>query len=139
MQLDSGKTTAAINMTPMIDILLVLLIICMVIQNRTEGLPAEVPEPAPADAKPIVDRRDCVLKIRSDHSMEIDSKPVQPLELASSLTSLFAVRPDGVLFIDGARELDFVDVATAIDIARGAGVARIGIITVREGDREGER
>jgi biopolymer transport protein ExbD len=44
---------------------------------------------------------------------------------------MFATRPDGVLFVDGARELDFADVASVIDIARGAGVNRVGLMTER--------
>jgi biopolymer transport protein ExbD len=50
-------------------------------------------------------------------------------ELQERLRTLFAVRPDGVLFINGAPELEFEDVATVIDMAHGAGVQRIGMLT----------
>jgi biopolymer transport protein ExbD len=64
--------------------------------------------------------------------MDINSQPVALLELEERLKRLFAVRPEGVLFVNGAGELDFADVAIVIDIARGAGVGRIGIMTERQ-------
>ena len=129
MQIGSSKTAAVINMTPMIDILLVLLITFMLLPNRTKGLPAEAPDPAPDIPSAPTNRLDVVLRIGQDRSMQIDSQPVAVAELDSRLRLVFAVRPGGVLFVDGARELDFGDVATVIDIARGAGVNRVGLIT----------
>jgi biopolymer transport protein ExbD len=64
--------------------------------------------------------------------MDINSQPVALLELEERLKRLFAVPPEGVLFVNGAGELDFADVAIVIDIARGAGVGRIGIMTERQ-------
>jgi biopolymer transport protein ExbD len=64
--------------------------------------------------------------------MDINSQPVVMIELEERLKRLFAVRPDGVLFVNGSGELDFAGVATVIDIARGAGVGRIGIMTERQ-------
>jgi biopolymer transport protein ExbD len=64
--------------------------------------------------------------------MEINSQPVVLAELHERLRILFAVRPDGVLFVDGAPELEFEDVAAVIDIAHGAGVGRIGVLTDKE-------
>jgi biopolymer transport protein ExbD len=59
----------------------------------------------------------------------INSQTVDKPELGTRLKLAFATRPGGVLFVDGARELEFADVATVIDIARGAGVKRVGLIT----------
>jgi len=132
MQIGSRKTVAAINVTPMIDILLVLLITFMVLPHRTAGLPAEAPQPAPENQSPAPNPLDAVLRIAKDRSIEINSQPVLLLELESKLKSVFAVRPGGVLFIDGAPQLDYADVASVIDIARGAGVTRIGLITQYE-------
>ena len=75
-----------------------------------------------------------MLSIRQDLSITINSQPVLLRELDQRLRSLFAVRPDGVLFVNGDRRLDFADVATVIDIARGAGVDRIGLLTQRESE-----
>ena len=80
MQISSSKTAAVINMTPMIDILLVLLITFMLLPNRTKGLPSEVPEPAPDTQSSLPNRLDSVLHIRKDHSIDIDSQPVVSLE-----------------------------------------------------------
>jgi biopolymer transport protein TolR len=129
----SGKTAAVINMTPMIDILLVLLITFMLLPTRTKGLPSEVPEPAPENQPSAPNPLDSVLRIRNDRSIEIDSRPVEMLELGERLKSLFVTRPGGVLFINGAPELEYADVASVIDIARGAGWNRVGLLTRRPG------
>src|ERR1700685_3385934 len=76
MQIGSPKNTAVINMTPMIDILLVLLITFMLLPNRTKGLPSEAPEPAPENQPALANRLDVVLRIEKDQSIEIDSQPV---------------------------------------------------------------
>lgn len=129
MQTGSGKTAAAINVTPMIDILLVLLITFMVLPQRTTGLPSDIPQPPsenePARANPL----DVVLSIARDRSFQIDSQPVEAAELEAKLRLIFAARPGGVLFVEGVPELEFADVAGVIDKARGAGISRIGIIT----------
>jgi biopolymer transport protein TolR len=110
-----------------------LLITFMVLQNRSKGLPSEVPEPAPPNQPSVTDRLDIVLSIHKDRSIEIDSRPTILLELDDRLKSLIATRPDGVLFIQGAPELEYADVATVIDIARGAGWNRVGLLTERSG------
>jgi biopolymer transport protein TolR len=132
MQIGSGKTAAVINVTPMIDILLVLLITFMVMPSHTTGLKSEVPEPAPENAPSLPHPEDVVLRIQKDRSIDINSQPVLMLELEGRLKTLFAARPGGVLFVDGAHELEFADVAAVIDVAQGAGVARIGLITNRD-------
>ena len=120
----------------MIDILLVLLITFMLLPNRTKGLPSEVPEPAPDSQAVGRDSLDSVLRIRKDRSIDIDSQPVLMLELEGRLKTLFVTRPGGVLFIEGAPELEYADVASVIDIARGAGWNRVGLLT-RETERAG--
>lgn len=132
MQIGSRKTAAVINVTPMIDILLVLLITFMVMPTHTTGLKSEVPEPPPKDAVALPNPLDVVLRIQRNGSIDINSQPVVMPELGERLRTLFAGRPGGVLFVDGARELEFADVAAVIDVAKGAGVARIGLITDRE-------
>jgi biopolymer transport protein TolR len=133
MQMGSAKTAAVINMTPMIDILLVLLITFMVLQNHMHGLPSEVPDPAPESLPSAADRLDSVLHIRKDRSIDIDSHQVLLLELEAHLKTLFVKRPGGVLFIEGAPELEYADVASVIDIARGAGWNRVGLLTGKPG------
>ena len=133
MQIGSGKTAAVINMTPMIDILLVLLIVFMLLPNRSKGLPSEVPEPAPDSQPSIAYSLDSVLRIRKDGSVDINSRPVPMLDLEARLKALFVERPGGVLFINGAPELEYSDVASVIDVARGAGWNRVGLLTDKPG------
>jgi biopolymer transport protein ExbD len=132
MQMSSGKTEAVINVTPLIDVLLVLLITFMLLPNHSKGLPAAAPDPARDDAAAAPDPLDVVLRIAHDGSLEINSQPVAVTELDARLRLVFAIRPGGVLFVKGAGELEFADVASVIDVARGAGVPRIGLITSRE-------
>ncbi len=133
MQIGSSRTAAVINMTPMIDILLVLLITFMLLPNRSKGLPSEVPEPSADAHVAVANPLDSVLRIRKDRSIEIDSRPVVFRELEGRLRTLFATRPGGVLFIDGAPELEYSDVASVIDTARGVGWNRVGLMTERPG------
>jgi biopolymer transport protein TolR len=132
MGLGSNKTEAVINMTPLIDVLLVLLIIFMVLPHPSTGLKSDVPQP-PLENQPAAppNPQHLVLKIQESGSIEINSQPVLLSQLSERLQALFAVRPDGVLFVDGAKELQFEDVASVIDIAHGVGVNRIGILTAK--------
>jgi biopolymer transport protein ExbD len=129
MQMGSNKSAAVINVTPMIDIVMVLLIVFMLLPTKTVGLKSDVPQ-LPTENQPAVPNPlNLVLRIRKDRSMDINSQPVLLAELRERLQALFAVRPAGVLFVNGARELEFEDIATVIDIAHGAGVQRIGVMT----------
>lgn len=129
MQMGSNKSAAVINVTPMIDIVMVLLIVFMLLPTKTVGLKSGVPQ-LPAENQPsIPNPLNLVLRIQKDRSMDINSQPVVLAELHERLRTLFAVRPDGVLFVNGAPELEFEDIATVIDIAHGAGVERIGVMT----------
>jgi biopolymer transport protein ExbD len=127
----SRKEVAVINVTPMIDVLLVLLIVFMLLPSHTHGLKSDLPQPAPDNATALPDPQQVVVQIAGDGSIAINSQPVARDQLEARLQSLFAVRPDGVLFVDGSRELEFADVATVIDTARGAGVNRIGLLTAK--------
>jgi biopolymer transport protein TolR len=127
--LGGNKISAVINVTPLIDVVMVLLIVFMLLPSRTVGLESELPQPPPENSSVPPNPQDLVLCIRKDRSMDINSQPVSLEQLEDRLKTLFAARPNGVLFLSGARELDFEDVATVIDTARGAGVNRIGIMT----------
>ncbi len=129
MQLGSNKTAAIINVTPMIDILLVLLIVFMLLPTKTVGLKSDVPALPTENQPAIPNPQHLVLRIQKDRSIDINSQPIILANLGERLRTLFAVRPDGVLFINGDRELEFEDVAAVLDVAHGAGVQRIAMLT----------
>jgi biopolymer transport protein ExbD len=129
----SGGPKADINMTPMIDVLLVLIIIFMVITPLTpKGLEALVPQPPPPNAKPNQsDQRTVVIVIDKDHKMDINGEPTSEERLGDRLEQIFKTRAERVVFVKGDPSLDFMWVAKAIDIAHGAGIDKVGLMTAK--------
>jgi len=127
---NSGDMSSSINVTPLIDVLLVLLIIFMVIAPVIpRGELAQVPQAAkkspPADAVVLE-----VVKSRSGEvSFRINRQNVSQQDLAARLAVIYANRAERVLFVKGDDSLSFTQVAQAIDIGHAAGVDRIGLIT----------
>ena len=122
-----------INMTPMIDVLLVLIIIFMVITPLTpKGLEALVPQPPPPNQKPNQsDVRTVVIVINKDHSIKINEDAVEEAKLGPRLEEIFKTRAERVVFVKGDPDLDFMYVARAIDTAHGAGIDKVGLMTVK--------
>src|SRR6476661_475810 len=128
-----GGTIANINMTPMIDVLLVLIIIFMVITPLTpKGLEALVPQPPPPNQKVQEDNtRTVVIVINKDKSMMINQEVTDENKLGSRLEEIFKTRAERVVFVKGDPDLEFRDVAKAIDIAHGAGIDKVGLMTAK--------
>jgi biopolymer transport protein TolR len=121
---------AQINMTPMIDILLVLIIIFMVITPLTpRGLHTLVPQPAPPGREEPYQSHDIVLTVRADGTVRINEEAVDVANLRERLLHLFQSAPDHVIFVRGEKGLEFRTVAEVIDIANGAGLSRIALMT----------
>jgi len=122
-----------INMTPMIDVLLVLIIIFMVITPLTpKGLEALVPQPPPPNQKPNQsDVRTVVIVINKDHSIKINEDAVEEAKLGPRLEEIFKTRAERVVFVKGDPDLDFMYVARAIDTAHGAGIDKVGLMTAK--------
>jgi biopolymer transport protein TolR len=129
----SGSVKSDINMTPMIDVLLVLIIIFMVITPLTpKGLEALVPQPPPPNAKPNQsDQRTVVITIDDKHHIAINSEPTDDAHLGTRLEEIFKTRAERVVFVKGDPSLDFEWVAKAIDIAHGAGIDKVGLMTAK--------
>ena len=125
-----GGPQSNINITPMIDVLLVLLIIFLVIQPALQkGIEVQVPpveeqEQAPDDAPP----DQIILEIRPGPSYFINQMPVPAPQLEAQIQAIFAQRPRKVLFVKGAENLVYGDVVRAIDAARGGGIEVVGLV-----------
>ena len=121
------KQQAVINVTPLIDVLLVLLIIFMVITpSMPTGLPAVVPQQADRQQQP---QSTVVISVLGNGTVRINQEPVELGGLGKRLSDLFMHAANRVVFVRGGRDLEFRHVAEVIDIAKGAGLDRIGLMT----------
>jgi biopolymer transport protein TolR len=128
----SGGTRADINVTPLIDVLLVLLIIFMVITPLTpHGLNTLVPQPPPPNQPPPPPNQDpnVVIEVMKDQTLQINSQPVLEKDLTAKLEDIFKTRATKVVFVKGDPDVDYRYVAQAIDDAKGAGLDKVGIMT----------
>ncbi|MBX9602127.1 MAG: biopolymer transporter ExbD [Bryobacteraceae bacterium] len=129
-----GGPSADINMTPLIDVLLVLLIIFMVITPLTpHGLEALAPQPPNPNQPPPDPSQDrtVVIIIEKDRSMKINTEVTDMSRLQKRLEDIFKTRAERVVFVKGDPDLEYQEVAKAIDIAKGAGIDKIGLMTPR--------
>ena len=128
-----GGYSSDINVTPMIDILLVLLIIFMVIVPVTpKGLDAMVPQPPKTPQKEAPERT-IVVQIfyhgSAPPTYKINETDYSKAELLPKLTDIYANRAERIMFVKGDDKIDFRYVAEVIDIGRSASVDHIGLMT----------
>jgi biopolymer transport protein TolR len=129
MSLGNSGRKAEINMTPMIDVLLVLIIIFMVILPTVPtGLKTSLPQSPPPDA-PQSATNDVVITVLGNGAVKLNDEPIDLAMLQVRLLQIFGTGANSVVFIRGEKNLEFAQIAEVIDIVKGAGVDRVGLMT----------
>jgi biopolymer transport protein TolR len=118
------------NVVPLIDVLLVLLVIFMIIPHHQTGLRAELPQPAPPNSAPHPAEPDIiVIQVLDGGSLKINQQPVPWDSLRSRLDEIFSRRADRTAFVSGDSGIEFQVVAKVIDVMDAAGISSVGLLT----------
>jgi len=136
MGMDVGSSTGAMsspNVVPLIDILLVLIIIFMVITPLTpKGLDTLVPQPSPNQQQnQELENKTVVVQVLKGDKLKINNEDATWETLGPRIEQVFKDRAEKVAFVKGDNDIEFRQVAHAIDIMRGAGIDKVGLITAK--------
>jgi biopolymer transport protein ExbD/biopolymer transport protein TolR len=117
------------NVVPLIDILLVLLVIFMIIPVYSKGLDALVPQQTTQPLDKTVIEKVVVIQVLADGTLRINQEPVSWERLGSRIEEVFKLRATRVAFIRGDRPVEFGVVAKVIDVMHTSGIASVGLLT----------
>ena len=132
MGVSMGKTgdsnLSEINMTPMIDVLLVLLVIFIIVQmNMQRTFDVQLPVDN-KDQSSIPNNDVIIMEIEPNNVVKVNTRQLQPAQVEAFLKEIYTNRPDKVIFVKASPDVSYGDVINYIDIARAAGVAVVGAV-----------
>lgn len=136
MGMDVGNTSGALstpNVVPLIDILLVLIIIFMVITPLVpKGLDTLVPQPSKDQQQNVeLENKTVVVQVLVGDKLKINNEDTTWDRLGPRMEQIFKERAEKVAFVKGDNDVLFMEVARAIDIMRGSGIDKVGLITAK--------